>query len=34
MKKLELQITTVTILIVMREIAAGLYAQRYDSQFI
>ncbi len=27
-------VTNVTILIVMREIAAGLYAQRYDSQFI
>ena len=27
-------VTDATILIVMREIAAGLYAQRYDSQFI
>ena len=27
-------VTNVTILIVMREIAAGLYAQRYDFQFI
>ena len=27
-------VTNVTILIVLREIAAGLYAQRYDSQFI
>ena len=27
-------VTDATILIVMREISAGLYAQRYDSQFI
>ncbi len=27
-------VTNVTILIVLREIATGLYAQRYDSQFI
>ena len=27
-------VTDATILIVMREIAGGLYAQRYDSQFI